>query len=80
MKYSFRGLVKVPEGILNGRKGSFLTLSHAITEESKCGFGPDYCNKVYRTEDLSTGEDYVTYVKDGSLVTKPYTDFKTNGA
>lgn len=79
MKYKFRGLVKAPEGILTYKGGSFTYLSHAITEESKCGFGPDYCEKVYRYEDLATGVHWVRYVYDGSLVMKTLEDFKSEG-
>lgn len=81
MAKEVRGIVRVISGILTyGRKErEILYLAKALTEESKCGFGLDYCHKVYRYEDLNTGVEYVQYIYDGSLVQKTWENFLTEG-
>lgn len=76
-----KGIVNVPFGILNkGKKGkTFGKLAEALTAETECGFGLDYCNGVQHWLDLSTNVRYVEYMYEGSKVIKPWTNFLTEG-
>jgi len=79
---SKKGIVKIVRGILTSKLGGpdITTLREGLTEESKCGFGLDYCRGGVRYKDHATGVHYIRYVKDGSIAMKTVEDFDSQGA
>lgn len=76
------GIVKVIRGVFTSKRGGpdIMSLRGALTEESECGLGFDYCRGGVIHKDKATDTLYIQYIKDGVSTVKTVADFDQNGA